>query len=255
LDIEFILNAEAKIIDNHTVEVEGKTYRAKNLVIATGARSNRLGIPGNNAKGIFTYESLVEDLDYEPGETVVVIGGSKVAIEYGCFFNATGRRTIIVARDKVLKLVNDDDTREYLTDMMKEQSVEILEESEVSEIEVDKNNHVQAVIINTKEGEVKIKTDFVFMGLGESPNSEMAISKLGLDADNKNFIKVNGHMQTSVPNVYAIGDVIGSPMEMFKARKGGMNAAKNIMGDSFEYFVKDYPDFMHTHIMRSLGSD
>ena len=68
-----------------------------------------------------------------------------------------------------------------------------------------------------------------------------------LETSDKGFIKVNRHMETSLPNVYAVGDVTGPPMEMFKARKEGVCAAKNIMGQTSEYKAADYPDFMHTH--------
>jgi pyruvate/2-oxoglutarate dehydrogenase complex dihydrolipoamide dehydrogenase (E3) component len=71
--------------------------------------------------------------------------------------------------------------------------------------------------------------------------------QLGLELDDKSAIKVNRRMQTSIPNVYAVGDVTGPPMEMFKARKEGVCAAKNIMGQTSEYKAADYPDFMHTH--------
>jgi 2-oxopropyl-CoM reductase (carboxylating) len=57
---------------------------------------------------------------------------------------------------------------------------------------------------------------------------------------------VDGRMETSVPGVYAIGDLIGSPMEMFKARKCGMTAARNIMGQPYEFDFSEYPDFLHS---------
>ena len=53
-------------------------------------------------------------------------------------------------------------------------------------------------------------------------------------------------MRTSVENVYAVGDLIGAPMKMFKARKCGMTAARNIMGDPYEFDFSEYPDFLHT---------
>ena len=246
LDLEFILNAEATIMDEHSVLVAGQTYHAENLVIGLGARSNVLNIPGRDLKGVFTYETLVEDLDYEPGDTVVVVGGGKTAVEYGCFFNATGRRTIMVVREEILSLINDNECRRYLVDMMKEQGMEIWEGAELIEIS-GVNGKVDAAIIKTGKGREKIDADFVFMGLGEIPNSEMPHDTLNLDLDDKGFIKVNARMQTSVPNVYAIGDVVGAPMEMFKARKGGMYAARNIMGQDAEYDFTDFPDFMHTH--------
>ena len=54
------------------------------------------------------------------------------------------------------------------------------------------------------------------------------------------------HMRTSVPGVYAAGDLLGPPMEMFKARKCGVGAARNIMGEDYEFDYTEYPDFLHT---------
>ena len=246
LDLEFVLNTEATIIDEHSVEAAGETYHAENLVIGLGARPNILNIPGRDLKGVFTYETLVEDLDYEPGDTVVVVGGGKTAVEYGCFFNATGRRTIMVVREKVLSLINDNECRRYLVDMMEEQGVELWEGAELIEIS-GAAGRVESVTIKSADGNEKVDTDFVFMGLGEIPNSEMPRDTLNLALDDQGFIEVNTRMQTSVPNIYAIGDIVGFPMEMFKARKGGMYAARNIMGQVAEYDFRDFPDFMHTH--------
>lgn len=246
LDLEFVLNSEATIIGRHKVKAAGQIFEAKNLVIGMGARPYLPEIPGIHLKGVFNYQSLVENLDYEPGETAVVIGGGKTAVEYGCFFNATGRRTIIVARDRVLSLVRDTECRNYLLEMMRAQGVEIYDRSVLRSIE-GVGGKVKNVVIDHKGKPEKIDTDFVFLGLGEKPNSEMPRSVLDLDADEKGFIRVNKRLQTSVPNIYAIGDIIGSPMEMFKARKCGMYAARNIMGEIAEYDYSDYPDFLHTH--------
>lgn len=247
LDLEYVLNAKGKIIDAHTVEVAGRRFRAKNIILATGARPQVLDVPGSDLKGVYTNVNLVETLDYEPSGTVVVIGGSKTAVEYGCFFNATGRRTILVIRSECLKLIPDQETRGYVLDRMKEQGIEIWEGSQLQSIESDSNGKVSGVVIDTPNGVEKIATNFVFMGLGEIPNSEMAVEALGVKIGNKNEILVNSRLQTSVPNVYAVGDLIGAPMEMFKARKSGVYAARNVMGLEAHYEAKDFPDFLHTH--------
>ena len=247
LDLEYILNAPGKIIDSHTIEVAGTQFRARNLVLGLGARPQRVNVPGENLKGVFDYENLVEDLDYEPGKTVVVVGGSKTAVEYGCFFNATGRRTIMVVRDELLKIIPDDEIRGYVIDRMQEQGMEVWTGSELARIEDNGNGGVQAVIVRTPHGEQRVETDFIFTGLGEIPNSEMPAQVLGVEVGAHNKIKVNAQLQSSVPNVYAIGDLIGAPMEMFKARKGGMYAARHIMGEDVDYDPKDWPDFLHTH--------
>ncbi len=119
LDLEYILNAKGTIIDSHTVEVAGRRFRTKNLILAMGAHPEVLDVPGKDLKGVYTHVNLVETLDYEPANTVVVIGGGKTAVEYGCFFNATGRRTIMIVRSECLKLVPDLETRGYVLDRMK----------------------------------------------------------------------------------------------------------------------------------------
>jgi pyruvate/2-oxoglutarate dehydrogenase complex dihydrolipoamide dehydrogenase (E3) component len=103
------------------------------------------------------------------------------------------------------------------------------------------------VSITGPQGPVRIATDFLFLALGERPNSEEAQEVLGIDVDESGFVRVDDRMQTSVPGVYAVGDLVGRPMEMFKARKGGTCAARNIMGEDTHYQPRDYPDFLHTH--------
>lgn len=246
LDLEFVLGAPGQISDAHSVIVAGQTYRAKNLVLATGARPKPLSIEGQALEGVFNYASLVDSLAYETGPTAVVVGGGKTAIEYGCFFNATGRRTLMVSRREPLQMIKDAETRRYLMDRMQEQGMEFWTNAELTAIEGE--HRVSAVSIRSASGEVKkIATDFVFLGLGEQPNSEEAREILGVDVDAKGAVKINGRMQTSIPHVYAVGDLAGAPMEMFKARKGGVCAARNIMGETSHYQVGDYPDFMHTH--------
>ncbi len=247
LDLEYVLNAPGTIIDAHTVEVAGRVFTANNLILALGARPRPLDCPGADLHGVYTYETLVEDLDYEPGDTVVVLGGAKTAVEYGSFFQATGRRTIMVVRSRLLKMLEDAETRNYVITMMEEQGMEIWEGSVATEIHADGAGKVKAITISTPDGPRYVETDFVFHGLGEIPNSEMAADVLGVKLNDDGTTIVNPQMQTSVPNVYAIGDLIGPPMEMFKARKSGMYASRHIMGEDIHYEFKEFPDFLHTH--------
>jgi pyruvate/2-oxoglutarate dehydrogenase complex dihydrolipoamide dehydrogenase (E3) component len=86
----------------------------------------------------------------------------------------------------------------------------------------------------------------VFLGTGERPDSTPYVDALGVEVDDRGFVRVNKRMQTNVPGVYAIGDLIGAPMEMFKARKCGVTAARNISGEDLEFDFSEYPDFLHT---------
>jgi pyruvate/2-oxoglutarate dehydrogenase complex dihydrolipoamide dehydrogenase (E3) component len=247
LDLEYVLNAPGTIVDNHTVEVAGRRFRARKLIVGLGARPQRLECPGAGLKGVFDSVSLVEDLDYEPGRTVMVVGGGKTATLYAAFFNATGRRTIMVVRTKLLKLIPDGDTRGYAIDRMKEQGIEVWEGSTVERILADAGGKVRAVVVKTPQGPQEVATDFVFSGLGERPNSEPLVKALGVKTGPHGEVLVDPQLRTSVPDVYAIGDLVGAPMEMFKARKSGTYAARHVMGNDVSYDPRDFPDFLHTH--------
>ncbi len=246
LDIEFLLNAPARIRDGGVVEAAGEIFKARALVLACGAEAETLNVPGAGLAGVHSYASVVETLDQEPGGTVVVIGGGKTAVEYGCFFNATGRRVVMLVRHRALDMIADGETRNYALDRMREQGVEIVERAEVTKIIGDALGRASRVVAETEAGRMEIETDFVFCALGERPRSSMA-EALGVEVDAKGAIIVDPTLQTSVPGVYAVGDLIGAPMEMFKARKSGAYAARAIMGEKVSYTPKDWPDFVHTH--------
>lgn len=247
LDIEYVTNAEAEILDARTVRVGDRIFTADALVLATGARTNLPGLPGEDLEGVFDFATLIEDLDYEP-RSVVVIGGGKVAVEYGSFFNALGKNTTIVSRSDVLSspdLANlDGDVRAFVVDNMRERDLTLLENTSVRRIVgVDR---VESVEVETAAGIEVIPADFVLLATGERANLETFDGVLPVELTDRGFVKVDARMQTSVPGVYAVGDLIGPPMEMFKARKSGMAAARNIMGVDYELDLSDYPDFLHT---------
>ncbi len=247
LDIEFVLNAPAQILDAHRIEVAGEVIRARALVLALGSEPIRLDVPGSALKGVHDYTTLVETLDYEPADTVVVVGGGKTAVEYGCFFNATGRRVVMLVRNRLLDIVKDGETRAYAIDRMREQGMEIFEGATLTALIGDTSGRVARAVVETPAGPVEIATDFVFAALGERPHSQAAVEALGVAIDEKGAVLVDEQMQTSVPGVYAAGDVIGAPMEMFKARKSGTYAARAITGEKVSYKPADWPDFLHTH--------
>lgn len=247
LDMEFILNAPATVVDEHTVEVAGQRFQAKNLVLCTGARTIHPGVPGTGLKGVYDFATLIEELDYEPNRCVI-IGGSKVALEYGSFFQATGCRTTILTRSPLMRTATlhhvDEGMREYVVAMMADRGIEIVEGAEP--LEILGEGHVTGVRYRSPGGEVTdVGTDFVFIGTGERPDLRM-YGALGLSTDEDGFVVADHRMRTSVPHVYAAGDLLGSPMEMFKARKCGVAAARNIMGEDYEFDFSEYPDFLHT---------
>ncbi|MBW0107436.1 NAD(P)/FAD-dependent oxidoreductase [Pseudonocardia sp. KRD-182] len=247
LGIEFVVNTEAEVLDTRTVRAGGHTYTADALVLATGSRAALPGIEGETLSGVFDYATLIEDLDYEP-RRIVVIGGSKVAVEYGSFFRAVGRPTTIVSRSDLLTSAGpgrmDPDLRRFVVDGMRLRDVEVLEHSTATRIVGDRR--VEGVEVLTPDGPRVIEADFVLLGTGEEPITESFASALPLVYDERGFVAVDARMRTNLDGVYAAGDVIGPPMEMFKSRRSGTTAARTIMGLDAEFHYDDIPDFLHT---------
>jgi pyruvate/2-oxoglutarate dehydrogenase complex dihydrolipoamide dehydrogenase (E3) component len=248
LGLEYVLGASAAVLDERTVEVAGRRFTARNLVLGTGAHTLRPYLPGVRLPGVFDFATLVEDLDYEPNRCVV-IGGSKVAIEYGSFFQAAGCPTTILSRSSLMRGASlhhvDEDLRRYVVDGMRRRGVVVHEGAEP--LEVVGNGRAGGVVARLPDGSVEtLAADFVFLGTGERANSAPLVDALGVAVDGRGSVVVDRRMRTSVPGVYAIGDVIGPPMEMFKARKCGMTAARNIMGEPYGFDFAEYPDFLHS---------
>ena len=188
LGIEFVVNTEAEVLDARTVRAGGHTYSADALVLATGSRAALPGIEGETLPGVFDYASLIEDLDYEP-RRIVVIGGSKVAVEYGSFFRAVGRPTTIVSRSDLLTSAGpgrmDPDLRRFVVDGMRLRDVEVLEHSVATRIVGDRR--VEGVEVLTPDGPRVIEADFVLLGTGEEPITESFASALPLVYDERGF--------------------------------------------------------------------
>ena len=249
LDVEYVLNARATIVDKNTVTAAGRTFRAKNLVLGMGARPVWPDIPGLDLAGVYDFVSLVEELDYEPTRCVI-IGGSKVAMEYGSFFHATGCETTIVSRSQLMRTKSlhhvDEDLRQYVVEGMRKRGMTILEGAHPVRVNGSDGRAVSVTVRLADGTETDLPCAMVYMGTGERPSLQGADTVLGCEIADTGRVVVNRRMQTSVPGVYAIGDMIDGPMEMFKARKSGVTAARNIMGEDLEFHYDEYPDFLHT---------
>lgn len=247
LGIEFVVNSEAEVLDARTIRAGGRTYSADALVLATGSRAALPDIEGETLPGVFDYASMIEQLDYEP-RRVVVIGGSKVAVEYGSFFRAVGRPTTIISRSGVLTGAGpgrmDPDLRQFVVNGMRQRDVEVLEHSFVTRILGA--GRAESVEVVTPAGRRVVEADFVLLATGEEPITESFADALPLAYDERGFVVVDSRMRTNLDGVYAAGDLIGPPMEMFKSRRSGTTAARTIMGLDAAFHYDDIPDFLHT---------
>lgn len=239
--MDYILGEEAEIVEPHRVKAGQKEMTAKAIVVATGARASVPPIPGVGLKGVFTYESLIEQLGYEP-EKVVVIGASKVGTPYASFFNACGCETTLVDRCSFFPFL-DDEVRDYVVRGMVGRGMNIFQETQV--VEIIGKERVRSVRLRSGGQESVVDADTVFISAGIIPDSEI-VQHLGVARGPNCEIKVNNRMETNITGIYAAGDAIGPPMEQWKARKSGIIAARNILGQKAELRFDLYPEQLHS---------
>ncbi len=213
---------KGRIIDKNTVEVDGKKYSGKALVIGTGSRPTIPDMPGVNLQGVMTYIDHPE-IRKDP-KRLVVIGGGKIGIGKAAMFRAFGTDVTVLEKYTCLPKW-DKDVREFVFRNLAWRKMKIHEGVEVKEIRG--KGKVESVVAEVNGKKKVFPCDAVMLSIGLTPNSEIA-QPLGVKIGRNNEIVVDEGMRTSVPGVYAVGDVVGPPYFMALARKGGMVAAKNI---------------------------
>jgi dihydrolipoamide dehydrogenase len=220
---------EGKIIDKNTVEVNGKLYKGKNLVIATGSRPTIPDIPGTDLENVWTYRDHPE-IRRDP-KKLVVIGGGKIGIAKAAMFEPFNIEVTVLEKFKCLPKW-DGEVRNWIFGDFKRRGIKVLEGVDVREIRG--KGKVQAVVAEVNGKIMEFPCDAVMLAVGLTPNSEPAVP-LGIDIGKQNEIVIDKGCRTSVAGVYAVGDVTGPPYFMAVARKRGMIAALNIMGENAEW--------------------
>ena len=221
-----LLKGYGEVTSATTVKVGEEEHTAKNIILATGATPILPPLPGvkeGYERGFVLTSKEILDLKEQPKE-LVIVGGGVIGQEFATVFNAIGTKVTIIERmDKILVPV-DDEIRTLFHKKMEKDGVTILTSASVTAI-------TETGVTYEKEGQtVTVAADKVLMAVGMRPNVN-SFASLNL-AMEKSGVQVNEFMQTSTPNVYAIGDVIGKYMLAHVASHAGLVAIQHIAGDS-----------------------
>jgi glutathione reductase (NADPH) len=195
-----IIDGRAMLVDPHTVEVGGRRRTAENILIAVGGwPETPLGIPGIEHV-ISSNEAL--DLPERP-RRIVIVGGGYIAVEFAGIFNGFGSEVVeIIRRGEVLRGF-DEDIRVYLGQEMKGRGIDIRGNTQVARID----KHARGYTVTTTDGK-RIDTDCVMYATGRKPNTAgMGLEEAGVKLDRHGAVVVDEWQRTSVPNIYAVGDV------------------------------------------------
>ena len=230
------LKGKGSISSKNTVTVTDnsgnkKNYKAKNIVIGTG--SIPASLPGIkideknivSSTGALSFEKVPKEL--------IVIGGGYIGLELSSVWKRLGANvTVIEFLDHIIPGMDRDISNEFLK-ILNKQGINFKLNSKVTSVSLVKNRAIVDFTNNKTKTRERIECDKVLVAVGRKPNISDDLIKLGIKLDNKEKIKVNEKFETSIKNIYAIGDVINKgPMLAHKAEDEGIAAAEIIAGQA-----------------------
>lgn len=199
----------ASLVDPHTVSVKPDRcaefqISADKILIATGSYPFRpAGFPFHDPR---VYDSNTILMLHEIPATMLVVGGGVIGCEYACMFAALGVQVTVVEKRDGLVGFLDLEIAESLRTQMEAKGIRVLTGDSVASV------HDNGSLDVTLQSGTQIKVDTILVSSGRCGATEgLGLDKLGIAANERGVIKVDEHYQTTVPNVYAAGDVIGSP--------------------------------------------
>jgi glutathione reductase (NADPH) len=194
-----LIDGRGIIVDPHTVEVAGKRYTAKHILVATGGHPNPLTVPGAE-HAISSDEAL--DLKEVP-KHIVIIGGGYIGCEFAGIFRAAGSKVTMLIRGDTLLRGFDDDVRAAITDGYRKKAIDVMTECMVRDI--DRSDDGSLSILT--RGEDTIEADVVLAAIGRTPNTRgIGLEEVGVTFDDSGAIVVDKQSRTAQKSIFAVGD-------------------------------------------------
>ncbi len=225
------LKGHASFESKNSVRVGDDVHSAKNIVIATGSSVTPLaGADVDNDKGIIVDSTGALALQKVP-KHLVVIGGGVIGLELGSVWRRLGAEvTVIEFLDQILPGM-DGEVRKEAAKLLKKQGMQIHTSTKVTAVKAGKSG-AKLTMEPAAGGEAsELAADVVLVAIGRRPNTDgLALDRAGLATNARGQIEVDDYLSTSVPGIWAIGDVTPGPMLAHKAEDEGIAVADNMAG-------------------------
>lgn len=243
------LQGMASFKDNSTLQLTDADglvtiVKADNYIIATGSKPATIpGVVIDKKRIITSTEAL--SLEENP-KTMIIIGGGVIGVEMASIFNRIGTQVTILEYTDSLIANMDRDLGKSLKKILTKEGIQIHLQQAVYKTE--NNGSTAKVWFRDKEGnEQEMEAEYVLVAVGRKPYTEnMGLENTAVQLDSKGTILVNENLQTAVPGIYAIGDVIGGAMLAHKAEEEAMVAVEKINGQNPHIHYNRIPSVVYT---------
>ncbi len=200
-----LITGYASFVDANTVDIGGKSYTAERILIATGGTPTVPNIPGKEHV-ITSNEAL--DLASLP-KSITINGGGYIAVEFAGIFNALGVKVNLVYRGKQLLRGFDNEVAAFAQQSFIDAGINVITETEITAVE--KTTHGFVCKTSAESKQQNIVSDVVFFATGRKANTEeLNLDKVGINTKNNGQVIIDKTQATSLPHVYAVGDVCNS---------------------------------------------
>ncbi|CAC13934.1 DIHYDROLIPOAMIDE DEHYDROGENASE (E3 COMPONENT OF PYRUVATE COMPLEX) [Mycoplasmopsis pulmonis] len=238
------IEGEAKFVGSHELEVNGKVYRGKNIIIATGSLDRKLNLPGFEQaykdEVVLSSDKLI-NLDSHLPETLGIIGAGVIGVEFAEVFAMAGTKVTIIQNTDAI-LANAPLAKEIkteLTNHLKKYGVEF--KFNASTTKIEKNQ----LFFEVGGKEESMKFDKILAAVGRIP-TPLNAGEVGIEIGQRNEIIVDDKLMTNVENVYAIGDVTGKNMLAHVAYRHAIRVVESIVGEEEVYPKQEIPGCIYT---------
>ena len=209
-----LIMGSGRFVAPKTLEVrlnEGntRTLSGDRVFINVGTHAAIPGVPGLEAADPLTNIEALE-LDYLP-EHLVVLGGGYVGLEFAQAYRRFGSRVTVIEHGKQLMAREDPDVSSALQRILTDEGIDFLVGPEITRVEGRSGKEV-TVVVRTRAGEQRIEGSDILVAAGHIPNTaDIGLDKAGIELDARGFVRVNERLETTAPDVWAIGECAGSP--------------------------------------------
>ncbi len=227
-----VIQGVGSFIDNHTLSIAGEketiTLSAKNFVIATGSKPASLPFISIDKKRIITSTEALEMT--EVPKHLIIIGGGVIGLELGSVYARLGAKVSVVEFMEGIIPTMDKSLGKELQKSLTKLGFEFYLSHKVKSVE-NKGKKVIVKADNSKGEELVLEGDYTLVSVGRRPYTDgLNADKAGVQLDERGRVITNEHLQTSQPNIYAIGDVVKGAMLAHKAEEEGVFVAEAIAG-------------------------
>ncbi len=224
-----VKKGNGKLLGPHTIEItsgEGtEKIKAKDIVIATGSEPAMIPAFKIDRKNVLTSDEALNLTEYP--KNILIVGAGAIGIEFATILSAFGTKvTIVEMMPQVVPTLKDIKLASMVQRMLVKKGIEIKTGTKIDNIEIQGNGNVVSTLSSGEE----ITTEKVLISIGRKLNSTgIGIEELGIETE-RGKILVDEKLRTNIPNIYAIGDVIGGLLLAHKAQKEGDIVAEIIAG-------------------------